>query len=101
MLATNKQQPGETLKEFFHLLHLLSKDCALEAVTAEKYRNELVREAFVIRISLLSINQSPLKTNRLTVKHAFDKACCLRTAQKDCFINDKLCCNFMAIIKLI
>ena len=41
-----KEQPRETLEEFFDSLHFLSKDCDLQAVTAEEYRNELVRNAF-------------------------------------------------------
>ena len=35
-LAIRKQQPSETLEEFFQSFHLLSKDCELADVSAEE-----------------------------------------------------------------
>ena len=81
-LATRKQQPGEVLEEFFQSLHLLSKDCQLRDVTAEEYRNELVRDAFINGIQSHSIRQRLLENNELSVDQAFEKACSLRTAQE-------------------
>ena len=81
-LATRKQQSGETLEEFYQSLHLLSKDCQLRDVTAEAYRNELVRDAFINGIYSHSIRQRLLENNELTVAQAFDKARSLRTAQE-------------------
>ena len=80
-LATKKQQPTETLENFFHLLHLLSKDCYLQAVTTEEYQNKLVRDAFINEILSNSIRQLLLETNRL-INQAFDKTFCLKTAQE-------------------
>ena len=73
-LATRKQQPGEVLEEFFQNLHLLSKDCQLRDVTAEEYRNELVRDAFINGIQSHSIRQRLLENNELSVDQVFEKA---------------------------
>lgn len=81
-LATKKQQPGETLEDFFQSLQILSKDCQLRAVTAEEHRNDLVRDAFINGLSSHSIRQRLLENNELTVAQAFDKARSLRTAQE-------------------
>ena len=81
-LATRKQQPRETFEKNFFLLRLLSKDCDLKAVTAEEYRNELVRDAFINGILSHSTHQRLFETNRLTVNQAFDKACSFRTVQR-------------------
>ena len=80
-LATRKQQPGETLEDFYQSLHILSKDCGLRNVTAEEYRNELVRDAFINGLSSHSIRQRLLENDQLSVTQAFDNARSLRTAQ--------------------
>ena len=81
-LATRKQQPGETLEEYFQSLHKLSKDCELKDVTAEEYKNELVRDAFINGLSSHAIRQRLLENNELTATQAFDTARSLRTAQE-------------------
>ena len=60
----------------------MSKDFDLQVVTAEEYRNELVRDTFINEISSHSIRRRLLETNRLTVNQAFGKACSFRTAQE-------------------
>lgn len=47
LLATRKQKPGESLDEFLQELQRLSKDCAFKAVTADQYRQEVIRESFI------------------------------------------------------
>ena len=42
LLATRRQQSGESLDEFLLELRKLSKDCNLKAVSAEQYKEELV-----------------------------------------------------------
>ena len=79
--ATRKQQPGETLDDFYQSLHILSKDCGLRNVTAEEYRNKLVQDAFINGLSSQSIRQRLLENDQLSVTPAFDNACFLRTAQ--------------------
>ena len=81
-LATRKQQTGETLNDYFQSLHLLSKDCGLRDVTAEEYRNELVRDAFINGLSSHIIRQRLLENAELTVDQAYNIASSLWTAQK-------------------
>ena len=44
LLSTRCQQSGETLDQFLQDLRKLSKDCKFKAVTAEQYREELIRD---------------------------------------------------------
>ena len=46
-LATRKQQPGESLDEFLEELKKLSKHCGFDAVTAETYRFQMIRDFFI------------------------------------------------------
>ena len=45
-LVIRKQNPEESLQTFLNELLVLSKACNFQDVTAEVYRNELVRDAF-------------------------------------------------------
>ena len=81
-LATRKQQTGETLSGYFQSLHLLSKDCGLRDVTAEQYRNELARDAFINGLTSHTIRQRLLENAELTVDQDFNKASFLWTAPK-------------------
>ena len=47
LLSTRRQQSGEILDQFIQDLRKLSKDRKFKAVTAEQYREELVRDAFI------------------------------------------------------
>ena len=52
LLANRRQQSGESLDEFLQQLRKLSKDCNLKDVTADQYREELVRDSFFNGLSL-------------------------------------------------
>ena len=83
LLATRRQKPGETLTEFLQELRKLSKDCNLKNVTAEQYREELVRDSFINGIASPLIRQRLLENNQLNLKAAFDQANSLDLAQKN------------------
>ena len=83
LLATRKQQSSESLDEFLQELHRLSKDCQLSAVTAENYRQELVRDAFINGISSHSIRQRLLENQTLTLTQAYDLSRSLDCAEKN------------------
>ena len=51
-LLIRRQQSGESLDEFLQQLPKLSKDCNLKDVTADQYREELVRDSFINGLSL-------------------------------------------------
>ena len=73
-LATRKQNPEESLQTFLNELLVLSKACNFQDVTAEVYRNELVRDAFINGLKSNEIRQRLLENNELTLDQAFDIA---------------------------
>ncbi|KRX51749.1 hypothetical protein T09_14994 [Trichinella sp. T9] len=48
---SRKQRDGESLEEFLHALQRLSKNCEYKNVTAEQYREEMIRDAFINNMS--------------------------------------------------
>ena len=58
LLATQKQLPGESLQQFLQVLKTLSKDCTFRAVSAEQYRGELVRDAFINGLASAAVRQT-------------------------------------------
>ena len=83
LLATRRQQPGESLDEFFQSLRKLSKDCNLKAVSAEQYREELLRDSFINRLYSSLIRQRLLWNKTLSLQTAYDQANSLDLAQKN------------------
>ena len=82
LLATRKQQPGESLQEFSQSLHILSKDCNFRNVTADEYRLDLVRDAFINGLASHHIRQRLLENAELTVNQAYMTAMSLSLAQE-------------------
>ena len=80
LFTTRRQKPGETLNEF---LLGLSKDCNLKNITAEQYREELVRDSFINGIASPLIRQRLLENTRLDLKTAFDQVNYFDLAQKN------------------
>ena len=83
LLATRKQKAGETLDEFLQALKTLSKDCNFKAVTAEKNRQDAIRDAFITGIQSNTIRQRLLENKTLELDSMFDQARSLETAQKN------------------
>ena len=82
MLATRCQQPHETLDEFLQSLKTLSKDCNFQSVTASKYSEESIRDAFITGLRSPSIRQRLLENNTLDLKTMFDQARSLELAMR-------------------
>ena len=72
LLATRRQKSGETYK-----------DCNLKNVTAEQYREELVRDSFINGLLSPLIHQRLLENKQLDLQTAFDQANALDLAQKN------------------
>lgn len=83
LLATRRQQPGESLDEYLQELRKLSKDCNLKAVTAEQYREELIRDSFINGISSPLIRQRLLENRTLDLQTAYNQAYSLDLAQRN------------------
>lgn len=82
LLQTRKQEPDETLDQFLQILKTISKDCEYEDVTAAKYREEAVRDAFINGMQSHYIRQRLLENKTLLLEDAFNRARALDTAQK-------------------
>jgi len=82
-LASRKQKSGETLDEYLEELKKLSKDCNFEAVTADVYKSEMIRDSFINGLSSNYIRQRLLENSKLTLTEAHEKARTLDLAQKN------------------
>jgi len=82
LLATRRQLPGESLQQFLQVLKTISKDCSFRAVTAEQYRSELVRDAFINGLASAAVRQRLLERDDLTLEAALEQAYSLERAQQ-------------------
>ena len=82
LLATRRQQAGESLDEYLQALKTLSKDCSFKNVTAAQYRDESIRDAFITGLLSNSIRQRLLENKTLYLKTMFDQARSLESAMK-------------------
>ena len=71
LLSTRRQQSGETLDQFLQDLCKLSKYCKFKAITAEQYREELVRDAFINGPLSPAIRQRLLESDSLSLSLMF------------------------------
>ena len=83
ILATRCQQPHEMLDEFLQALKTLSKDCNFQSVTASKYCEESIWDAFITGLRSPSIRQRLLENNTLDLKAIFDQARSLELAMRN------------------
>ena len=83
LLSTRRQHSGESLTEFLQELKNLSKDCNFEAVSAEKYREEMIRDSFINGISSPLIRQRLLENKTLDLQTAFAQASAFDLAQRN------------------
>ena len=82
-MATAKQQPEETLDEFYLKLQKLARDCNFRQVTSEQYRQEMVRDALINGLSSHGIHQRLLENRDLNLENAVEKARSMELAQKN------------------
>ena len=80
--AARRQQAGESLHEFLNVLKLLSKDCNFKDVSAENYRTEMIRDAFINRLLSQHIRQRLLENTTLDLDAAYRQARSLESAKK-------------------
>lgn len=82
VLATRRQQVGETLDEYLQALKTLAKDCNFQSVTAAKYCEEYIRDAFITGLHSNQIRQRLLENKTLDLKTMFDQARALDSAMR-------------------
>ncbi|XP_068227650.1 uncharacterized protein [Palaemon carinicauda] len=83
LLATRQQKAGETLDEFLRELRKLGKDCNLKSVSAEQYREELIRDDFINGLPSPMIRQHLLENKTLDLQAAYDQPSSLDLAQRN------------------
>ena len=81
VLSTTKQENGQSLCEFLQKLKTLASDCNFQAVSADLYREESIRDSFIRGLNSSSIRQRLLEQKSLDLKSAFDLARQLELAQ--------------------
>ena len=82
LLMTRTQKPSENINEYVHALRQLARDCAFQNVTAEIYKDELTRDAFISGISSSVIRQRLLEDTNLDFQTAVKKAQMLEQAER-------------------
>ena len=83
LLATRRQQAGESLDEFLNVLKRLSKDCNFKAVSAENYQKEMIRDAYINGLLSQHIRQRLLENTTLDLDAAYRQARSLESAQRN------------------
>ena len=81
-LITRRQGSGESLDDFLQELRTLSKNCNFKSVSADKYREEQIRDAFITGISSNYIRQRLLENSTLDLEAAFNQARSFEIVQK-------------------
>ena len=89
MLATAKQQSGQSLDEFMQVLRSLSKDCNFRQVSADQYRQEMIRDVFNNGLSSSVIRQRLLENRELFLDDGITKANVLDLAQQNAQVYDQ------------
>ena len=86
LLATYRQEPGQSLDDFLQKLKSLAKDCDFKAVTAIQHRDEQIRDAFISGLQSQMIRQRLLEMKSLDLSTAFSNARSLEMAEKQSHI---------------
>ncbi len=89
ILATRRQQSGESIDNYLQVLKTLSKDCNFGPVDKDTYTSESIRGAFINGIQSQVIRQRLLENSTLDLKTMYDQARSLDIAQKnsESFVN--------------
>ncbi|XP_004208920.1 uncharacterized protein LOC101241082 [Hydra vulgaris] len=81
-LLARHQTSSESLEDFLQELRKLSKNCNYKDVSAEQYREEQMRDAFISGINSNYIHQRLLENSTLNLQSAFNQARSLDIAQR-------------------
>ena len=82
LLATCKQESGQTLDQFLQHLKQLSKDCNYKNCTAQEIRDDAIRDSFISGLLDNSVRQRLLEQDSLNLQKAFETARSLELAQQ-------------------
>lgn len=79
-LSTRCQLPEESIDQYLQALKLLGKDCQFKAVTADKNRDDYIRDSFISGLQSTDIRQRLLEKCNLTLENAYEQARSLELA---------------------
>ena len=82
LLMSRSQKAGESISSYVHSLKQLARDCNFQAVTAETYRDDMTRDAFINGLSSSEIRRRLLEDNELSLQAAVNKADMLDRAER-------------------
>ena len=82
LLATCKQENGQSLDQFLQSLKSLAKDCDFRNSTAQQIRDDAIRDSFISGLSNSNVRQRLLENDNLDLQKAFDMARSLELAQQ-------------------
>ena len=93
LLATCRQESGQSLDQFLQKLKSLAKDCDFKNATAHEIRDEAVRDSFISGLSNGNVRQRLLESESLNLQKAFDLARSLELAQQQSltYLNPSTC----------
>ena len=83
LLATRKQQPGESFDAYLAALKSLAKVCNFKDVTAGVYQSESVRDAFIAGTTSSTVRQRLLEKKAITLDEMITTARSLESAEKN------------------
>ena len=84
MLATAKQDTGESLDEFILRINKLSQNCDFTAVSAQEYKDDIKRDSFINGLSLNFIRQRLLQSRTLTFAETHEKTRSIELTKLNC-----------------
>ena len=84
MLATAKQDTGESLDEFILHINKLSQNRDFTVVSAQEYKDDRKRDSFINGLSLNFIRQRLLGNRTLTFTESHEKARLIKLAKLNC-----------------
>ena len=84
MLATAKQDTGESFDEFILRINKLCQDCDFTAVSAQEYKDDMKRDSFINGLSSNFIRQRLLENRTLTFTEAYEKTRSIELTKLNC-----------------
>ena len=82
LLATRRQNEGESIDQYIQQLEKLSKHCEFKSVNSEVYIKEYIRDSFINGLKSNNIRRRLLENNNLTLDEMHQTARTLELAQK-------------------
>ena len=84
MLATAKQDAGESVDESILRINKLSQNCDFTAVSAQEYKDDMKRDSFINGIFSNFIRERLLENRTLTFTEAHGKVCSIELEKLNC-----------------